>query len=612
MSQLIPQDVIEKVRQESNIVDIVGQYVQLKKSGRNHMGLCPFHGEKTPSFSVSEDKQIFHCFGCGKGGNVFKFIQEIEGLSFPDAVQKVAEMGHLDVSGQMPHVHTEVRDSQEQRLIALHEEAEELYHHILMNTQSGEAALDYLLARGLTKDILETFKIGFAPKERVILQQIFKNRNVSDDDLSQSGLMIQTDSGEWLDRFYQRIMFPIRNQRGKVIGFSGRILADETFDDSGLPKYLNSPETKLFNKRVVLFNFDKARGDIRKKNEVILFEGFMDVISAWKSGVQNGVASMGTSLTKEQIAALERTTDNAVICYDGDSAGIEATVRAIELLSQQSEMQLTVVRLPNQMDPDDYRVKYGEDALKQFIRNNRDTVFVFKKEYLMRGKNMSLEADRLEYIDQLLLELAEIPSIVEQDMYATQIAEEFDLSKDTILLELQKKKRAKFSDTSRRSRIPRPEAVIPQFQQTRKIDQVEKAERLLVYRLLNERRVHTILQNKQDFSFVHDAYQELYLHLTDYISMHDSVEIADFLDYLQEDRLKQLIIDINYMDISEESSSQEIDDCLFVIAKANIRSQIQEKLTLQKEAVRNGDKQRIEELTFSIIQLQKELKSTSL
>ncbi|MEG2255029.1 MAG: DNA primase, partial [Vagococcus sp.] len=246
MVQLIPQETIEMVRQQTNIVDIVGQYVQLKKSGKNYLGLCPFHNEKSPSFSVAEDKQIYHCFGCGKGGNVFSFIQEIEGLTFPESVEKVADLASINVTINATHTPQTLSPKalEESQLIDIHEKIADLYHHILLNTQVGEQALAYLKERGLTEEVIKTFKIGFAPRDRRLLFKILEKDHYSEDILRKTGLLFQLDNGDWLDRFYQRIMFPITNFQGKVIGFSGRLLLDESFDATDQPKYLNSPETE--------------------------------------------------------------------------------------------------------------------------------------------------------------------------------------------------------------------------------------------------------------------------------------------------------------------------------------------------------------------------------
>ena len=612
MAQLIPQETIEMVRQQTNLVDVVGQYVQLKKSGKNYLGLCPFHNEKSPSFSVAEDKQIFHCFGCGKGGNVFSFIQEIEGLNFPESVEKVAELAGLDVQLNVKSAEqsSSPRAHEEAQLIQIHEKTSELYHHVLMNTKVGEVALDYLKSRGLTEEVIKQFKIGFAPRDRGLLFKVLKQDNFSEDLLKKTCLLFQLENGDWLDRFYQRIMFPITNFQGKVIGFSGRLLEEEGFDHHDQPKYLNSPETELFNKRFVLYNYHQARAEIRKKNEVILFEGFMDVISAWMSGVKNGVASMGTSLTIEQIAALEKISDDVLIAYDGDNAGIEATSRAIDLLSHKSTLTIQVISIPDKMDPDDYRKKYGEEALALLMKNSRETVFQFKKEYLKRNKNLEIETDKLLYIDELLNELVNVSSIIEVDLALTQLADEFFVSKESLQNELRQKKQSfKQQSMSHYTEPAAPEIVIPKHFETKRVDQVEKAEMTLIFRLLNERSAYQYLTLKEEISFHHDVYQELYLHLTNYIAIHGEIEVADFLDYLKEEPLKRALINTTMQNFSEESTKQELEDCLLVIKREGIKKEIEELVFKQREAKRIGNREVEAEAAMAIIMLQRQLKA---
>ena len=612
MSQMIPQATIDAIRKEVNIVDVVGEYVQLKKSGKNYLGLCPFHDEKTPSFSVAEDKQIYHCFGCGKGGSVFKFVQEIEGLSFPEAVEKVGSQTSIDLptnyateASQGGHSSVSL---EERQVLEIHQKVTELYHHILMNTQIGEKALVYLHERGLTDEMIETFQIGFAPKDRRVVHQILQKDNYSEEVLKETGLLFMLDSGEWLDRFYQRIMFPIKNYQGKVIGFSGRILEDELFDSSDQPKYLNSPETNLFNKRFVLYNFHQARPVIRKSNEIILFEGFMDVISAWMSGIENGVATMGTSLTIEQIKAMERVATDVLICYDGDNAGQDAINRAVHVIQEESTLDIQIIRMPERMDPDDYRRQYGPKALKELLHASRETIFQFKNEFIKKQYDLSIESDKLAYIDDILTELSEVDSVIERDLYVTKLSEEFGLSKESLQSELNQKKVVHRQGTTQRFQQTF-EPVIPQFQDIKKISLVEKAELQLIYRLMNERNVHNFLAQQVNFSFVHDIYQELYLHISDYMGLHGELEIADFIDYLQEDALKHKVVSVSLQNYSEESSVEELKDCVKIISTAAIQKQMEEQQKAQQEAQRMGNKELEFEATFNIITLQKELKN---
>lgn len=623
MAQRIPQEVIEEVRHRTNIVDIIGQYVPLKKSGKNYMGLCPFHEERSPSFSVAEDKQIFHCFGCGKGGTVFNFLQEIEGISFPESVKRVADLEHLsvDFDWSEPREVADTPENQQRRsLLQLHSKAAELYHHILVNTKIGEPALNYLLERGLTQELIETFQIGFAPQKRDFLSQVFKNEQLDETLFEPSGLFVQRDNGTFLDRFYQRIMFPINDPQGNVIAFSGRLLKTADFPGDEMPKYLNSPETTLFNKRETLFNFDKARKEIRKENTVLLFEGFMDVIAAWQSGVKSGVASMGTSLTNEQIRRLERVAKEVVICYDGDNAGVQATNRAIQLLQENSHFDLSIVSIPEKLDPDEYVRKYGAEAFQNLANHGRETVFSFKMNYHRLTRNMNNEKEQLDYVNELLRELTNVQSPLERDRYLNQIAQEFQLSVHSLEEQFNQLKQEQRSvQRQERQQFYQDEMMPPPMeepvfeenhvQNKLPLTQVQKAERSLLFRLMNEQGVRQTVQQLPDFSFAHDEYQELYFLLESYATLHQSFDIADFINFLQDNQTKQLAIEIAYQNLSEESSEREVADLLHVIALSSIAEAIEQKKIQQQEAKRVGNQQLEAELTMEIIQLARQLKA---
>lgn len=623
MAQRIPQEVIEEVRHRTNIVDIIGQYVQLKKSGKNYMGLCPFHEERSPSFSVAEDKQIFHCFGCGKGGTVFNFLQEIEGISFPESVKRVADLEHLsvDFDWSEPREVADTPENQQRRsLLQLHSKAAELYHHILVNTKIGEPALNYLLERGLTQELIETFQIGFAPQKRDFLSQVFKNEQLDETLFEPSGLFVQRDNGTFLDRFYQRIMFPINDPQGNIIAFSGRLLKTADFPGDEMPKYLNSPETTLFNKRETLFNFDKARKEIRKENTVLLFEGFMDVIAAWQSGVKSGVASMGTSLTNEQIRRLERVAKEVVICYDGDNAGVQATNRAIQLLQENSHFDLSIVSIPEKLDPDEYVRKYGAEAFQNLANHGRETVFSFKMNYHRLTRNMNNEKEQLDYVNELLRELTNVQSPLERDRYLNQIAQEFQLSVHSLEEQFNQLKQEQRSvQRQERQQFYQDEMMPPPMeepvfeenhvQNKLPLTQVQKAERSLLFRLINEQGVRQTVQQLPDFSFAHDEYQELYFLLESYATLHQSFDIADFINFLQDNQTKQLAIEIAYQNLSEESSEREVADLLHVIALSSIAEAIEQKKIQQQEAKRVGNQQLEAELTMEIIQLARQLKA---
>jgi DNA primase len=292
MGNRIPDELIEKIQRTSDIVDVISEYVQLKKQGRNYFGLCPFHGEKSPSFSVSADKQIFHCFGCGAGGNVFSFLMQHEGYTFIEAAQHLADKENIELPTLAPSEKTTSVSKDTEKMIAAHELLKKFYHHLLVNTKEGQHAFDYLLNRGFTKEVIDEFEIGYALDSWDFIAKFLVKRGYDASLMEEAGLLVKkNNSDDYFDRFRNRIMFPIMDHQGMTIAFSGRVLGDEK------PKYLNSPETKIFNKSKLLYNFHRARVHIRKNQQVILFEGFSDVISSTRSGVEQAIATMGTSLT---------------------------------------------------------------------------------------------------------------------------------------------------------------------------------------------------------------------------------------------------------------------------------------------------------------------------
>ena len=622
LAMRIPEETVNKIRQETNITDIVSQYVQLKKKGKNYFGFCPFHDERTPSFSVTEEKQIFHCFSCGRGGNVYSFLMEVDGLTFPEAVLKTAELSQIEVDEVLVsggQSNSQNKDSKKDFLLKIHEESLELFHHILMQTTAGEEALAYLLKRGLTQETIETFGIGFAPHERTLLQQYLIGKEYSEELLKESGLFVEKENGDLLDRFFNRIMFPIRNQQGKVVGFSGRLFEISDFETG--PKYLNSPETYLFNKRNVLFNFDKARPAVRREKEVILFEGFMDVIASWQAGIKNGVASMGTSLTNEQIHMLGRITDEVLIAYDGDDAGIEAAKRAADLLSEQSDFDLAVLSFPEGMDPDDFINEKGATAFEELTSHGRDTLFSFKMKYYRRNVNLKNESERLDYIEKILTEMLTIASAVEREMYMKQLAAEFDISTDSLNEQFQtrfyeqQKKRAK----EPRKNIPSPDVRSNVFSQVHNqretLSSIERAEQLLLNRLFHFEEVRIQIKNlSEGFHFVHDDYQMLYLYYENF-QEHAQYALSDtsveaFIDFVKETHLKNKIVEIEFQSLSIETNAQEIKDYIDVISrKSLLESQLKQTKDAMTEAAKKGDQAQLRILMIEIVDLSRLLKN---
>ena len=422
-----PPSFLDELTARNPIEDVVGQYVTLKRSGSNLFGLCPFHGEKTASFSVSPDKGIYYCFGCHKGGSVINFQMEIEGLSYPDAVRALAKRAGLEVPEDEQY---QSRYRQQERLWALHKEAARFFHSQLY-APTGAEALNYALGRGMNKYILTTFGVGFAPDTWDSLTNAMKAKGYTEEELKESGLVtVSQKNGRIFDRFRGRLMFPIIDVRGNVIGFGGRIIKN----DEDTAKYLNSPETLIFNKRKNLFGLNLAKKT--KMPYFILVEGNIDVVALHQYGFDNAVASLGTSLTEDQAALLSRYTEQVVLIYDGDAAGQRATQRAIPIL-EKAGIDVKVMQLKDAKDPDEYLKKFGADRFKNLLEESSNRV-----EYQLRAitKKYDLGDDdaRVKYIAEAAEFISTLPSAVQREVYGTRAAEAAGISFEAMKIEANK------------------------------------------------------------------------------------------------------------------------------------------------------------------------------
>lgn len=602
MATRIPQEFIDEVTSKTNIVDVISKYVQLKKSGKNLFGLCPFHEERTPSFSVAEDKQIFHCFSCGRGGNVFKFIMEMENKSFPEAVIEVAQMGNIPVPDQYEAKNNQYQNSDSQTLLKMYADAAKLYSHILLKTENGTNALKYLRNRQLDDDLIQTFGIGYAPNNNNLLLQFFKDRDISEDILRKSGLFAQNQEGELFDRFRDRVMIPITDESGNIIAFSGRILDKE----ASTAKYLNSPETEIFNKGKTLFNLNNAKKEIREKGNVILFEGFMDVISAYKAGVTNGVASMGTSLTDQQLYVLSRLTNQINICYDGDDPGVEATYRALTQLTDE-RFTYGVISIPDKKDPDEFIKSEGSEKF-QNLANSVQTPISFILNYFKRNYNLNNEHDQLEFLNQSLKEIVKLQSPVEVDMYVGRVADEMNVSKDAINKELDTLRRQisiqkpanNYKDVQQHALEKVTSSVRPKY------DRLEKSERYLLYWAINFPEIRINLKG-DGFKFVHQNYQRIFDSLLSYAEQNDAAEeinISDFMNVLDNDD-KNLLAELEMMNMPVEYNDQEIDDYMNNIKNSGLESQLSDINQQLKKAAMVGDNKLQLELTQQLIKVRR-------
>ena len=438
-----PASFIDEVVARNPIEDVVGQHVNLRRSGANMFGLCPFHGEKTASFSVAPDKGIYYCFGCHKGGGVINFQMEIEGLSYPDAVRALAERVGMQVPEDEQY---QSRYRHQERLWALHKEAARFFHSQLY-APVGKAALEYALGRGMPKATLTTFGIGYAPDSWDAMVKAMRAKGYTDQELKDSGLVtVSQKNGNLFDRFRDRLMFPIIDVRGNVIGFGGRIMKK----DDKAAKYLNSPETLIFNKRKNLFALNLAKKS--KLGYLILVEGYMDAIALHQYGFDCAVASLGTALTEDGAALLSRYTDQVVLIYDGDTAGQRATQRAIPIL-EKAGLQVKVLQMRDAKDPDEFLKKFGADRFKLLLEESSNRVEyqlnAIRKKYDLRDDDQ-----RIKYIHESAELICTLGSAVQREVYSGRVAEAGKISLDAMKIEVDKAyKRRIYRDKKKQEQI---------------------------------------------------------------------------------------------------------------------------------------------------------------
>jgi DNA primase len=436
----------DRVKQQADIVRVVGEYVRLKKSGQNFSGLCPFHSEKTPSFAVHPVKQIYHCFGCGVGGDVFKFVMEMEKISFPEAIRVVAEKCGIAVPRARERSPEERKENQQRTLLVeMHREAAAFFAQQLNGTQEGRAANAYLLDRGLDSEAVARFGIGFAPSGGEALLRAMKQK-YPEKVLEASGLFSRDQSsGRLYDRFRRRVMFPIANESGKIVAFGGRAIGDD------LPKYLNSPETPIYSKSNVLYHLDRAKDSLRQRDFAVLVEGYMDAIAVALAGTSNVVASCGTSLTEPQVKLLNRFTRRIIVNYDPDTAGQAATERSLTILLEQGA-EVRVLALPGGKDPDSFIRAEGAAAYTKLL--NEAPPYV---DYLIsRARKMDLTTGegKLRAVNFLMPYVQRIPDRILRSEWATRIAQQLRIE-EPVLRESMRK-----AASERRSEVKaRPELV---------------------------------------------------------------------------------------------------------------------------------------------------------
>ncbi|MBP1999179.1 DNA primase [Paenibacillus shirakamiensis] len=602
----IPEETIESVLRQHDIVDTVSRHVHLSKQGKYMKGLCPFHSEKTPSFTVTPEKQIFHCYGCGMGGNAIKFRMEIEGLSFPEAVRIMAEEVNIQVDESVGSHGGATRDPELDAVIQAHEWSAKLYHFLLKNTEHGKPAMEYLKARGFTDKAIDHFQIGYAPARWDTLVQFLEKRSFDLGSMEKGGLLAaKQDASGYVDRFRDRVMFPIHNRSGKVIAFGGRILGE------GQPKYLNTPESKLFSKSRTLYNLHQAKTAIRKTSQVVLFEGYGDVISASEGGVHNAVATMGTALTESHAAMLKSMADQVVISFDGDNAGQAAALKSIPILETVG-LQVKISVLPEGLDPDDFIQKHGgERFARQMVEgavtSTKFKLMKLKKNHITPGSG---EGAKVAYIQEALRIITPLPSPTEREIYLKELSSDMNISFDSlkqecnqIRTELQKKQSAGDNNPERwnngrhkKGKVQTP-VLLPAY---------HAAERRLLSFMLQDDEVARYVEKHLDDAFNIEEYAAIAAYLYAYYAQGKTPDASRFIASLHDDRLEKAVSSIAMMDVPLAWTNEELDDCIREIRKVPMKLEIEQKKEEMVSAERAGDFLRAAHIASEIIALERQ------
>jgi DNA primase len=579
----VPEETIERIRNTADIYDVVAQYVDLKKRGRNFFGLCPFHSEKTPSFSVAPDKQIYHCFGCGAGGNVFSFIVEHEKISFIEAVKELGHKYGIQVdyqSGSSNKIFSS--------LYELHDIAVKLYHNILFS-EKGKVALEYLHNRGLSDETIKTYHIGFAPDSWDTLSNTIKTSSFKDNVYEKTGLFIKTDRG-WRDRFRSRIMFPIYHQSGKAIAFGGRI-----FNKDDPAKYLNSPETPLYRKSEVFYGLHKTRDSIRKFSTAVLVEGYTDFLQLVQLGIPNVVALSGTALGNNHASQIRKFASKVYLAYDGDSAGINATLRAGYVLFQ-AGVEPLVIPMPNDKDPDDWVREEGVNAFQEAMGSSMPLLLfhLHKKDV----KNLS-GTDRSRIVKEILKEISLINDGIIRDDLLKSLSQELQLDEVEIyrLFNSQTGMKKINVDSDKYS------AKLQRF-----TNAMQKAQLEIIRAIaFNFDEVYPSMKSIIDFQiFDEPILQKIGLFLIKDNKPKDLSAIIDQFENMDE---KRLISEILFDDVSSDDPQLIIRECFNTIKGKLIKDQIKEARIKIRELESSGEDAK--EIIIQVIELQKTLHQLS-
>ena len=586
------EEILNEVRQANDIVDVISQYVHLKRSGRNYFGLCPFHNEKSPSFSVSPDKQIFHCFGCGVGGNVITFVSQIEGLNFVETVQMLAERANIQLPTLQNNGDTQ-REILKDKVYKVNEFTAEYYHQNLYKPQA-KTAQEYVKKRQLTNETLKSFRIGFSGKFDELYQEL-KKQGFQEQEILESGLVNKNERGQYIDRYRNRLMFPICDARGRVIAFGGRVL------DDSKPKYINSPENVVYSKGRHLFGLNVAKkGDTKK---LLIVEGYMDVISLHQRGITNVVAPLGTALTEQQGWLLRKNSEQIILSFDSDDAGIKAKLRAIDIL-QKMGCDLRVIQLEGAKDPDEYIVKYGNMRFQNAV-DKAFSVVEFKVKILKKELNLENTNDKIKFLNEIAKLISKVDNTIEREVYIEKIAKEYDISKEAIYAEVNK---LTYKNDKSEKILEKAKPVITHKKvETKEVSEsIRRRENTIISILLTgDLSIFEIIkQNIKPKDFQDEINQEIAKKLYEEFEKGNS-NINSIIDTLDQEHQNQITM-IMAEDYEIEDLEKAIDDIIQAYKRDKLNNRKLEILELLEKTSNIEEKKELEkELSNIIIRLAK-------
>ncbi len=577
-------DLKQEIRNANDIVDVISQYVILKRSGKNFMGLCPFHKEKSPSFSVSPDRQYYHCFGCGKGGDVYNFIMEIERLSFREALQFLAERGHI----KLPEINDEEFNKKQymiDRMNKINLETTMFYHERLY-TPVAKIAQDYVKQRKLDNNTLKAFKIGYSGEYNE-LYTFLKAKGFQEHEILATGLVNKNDRGEFIDRFRKRLMFPIISVSGKPVAFGGRRLED----NDKIAKYINSNENLVYSKKKHLFALNLAKQSEEKK--IILVEGYMDAISLYQRGIDNVVASLGTALTEEQARLLRKHSQQVIFSYDSDGAGQNAIKRGIEVLEKQN-CDARVLQMEGAKDPDEFIIKYGSGRFKLLV-DHAISLVEFKIKMLKDGYNLDNAKDKIAFLKKITDILSSVENKIEREIYIDKIAEQYDISKQAIYAEVNK---ALYKGKPEKILV-KPTIKIETESSTEIDDVIKKRENMVLYLLINyPQETKEIIKSNIDLTDLKIEQNKIIFEKIISSEEKDTEKLTQLIANIEDDNIQTHISEIMVTDYEITSVSKCIEDVILIYNKERLQNR---KLQIVKE-LENPDlaKEKMTELEMEL------------